>query len=104
VDSLGPILFALVFIAGRILFRETRKSALPDDAELSRQADAYASQGQLQLAEQTLNRLLQRAERKNRSSSIEVGIYLRRLARVKIDQGNPPQHFQFFFVCYQFRN
>jgi len=88
VDSLGPILFALLFVAGRILFRETRKSALPDDAELSRQADAYAAQGQLPLAEETLNRLLQRAQRKNRSNSIEVGIYLRRLARVKIDQGN----------------
>src|SRR5215471_11919316 len=59
VESLGPVLVILVFFVFRSLFQQNRSSSPTDDSDLNRQADAYVAQGNLQLAEQTLNRLLQ---------------------------------------------
>ncbi len=81
----GAILFLVIFLL-RTLFAAGRNPVAPDAADLSRQADIYASQGHFDLAEQAYTRLIQRAQKKDGANSIEVGIYLRRLAQCKMQR------------------
>ena len=88
-DNFGSGYLVLLIFAARALVHFARSSSPPDDVKLSRQAEAYAAQGNFPLAEQSLNRLLQRAQKKHGPNGIELATYLRRLARLNIDAGNP---------------
>src|SRR5215469_2449846 len=70
----------------RSLLAESRNSRVPVEVELSRQADLYAAQGCFDQAETVLSRLIQRAQKKDGQNAIEVGIYLRRLAYLKMQR------------------
>src|SRR5206468_10834959 len=66
------------------------RSPPPEDSESrrSRDVEIYAAQGDFSRAEANLNRLI-KDEEKREANGIATAGYLRRLARLKMDQGDP---------------
>jgi len=81
----GIFLLALIF-ALRALFEHGKNPFVSDAADLNSLANSYAAEGHYDLAEQTFNRLIRAAQKKNGPDGIEVGIYLRRLAEIKMQR------------------
>ena len=79
------VMFILQLV--RLIF-DDRSNPATDPAAINRQAEEFASSGNYAMAEKNLLALVKMAERQDGRDGMAVAIYLRRLAQLKVEQGD----------------
>jgi len=85
-----PALLVTFIIQLVRLLLDGRSNPATDATALNHQAEESASSGNYPLAEKKLLALVNMAERQDGRDGMAVAVYLRRLARLKFEQGDNP--------------
>jgi hypothetical protein len=82
-----PLVIVFIFLLLRLF---SDKSNPDDAAELSSRAEQFAINRNYARAEGILQHLVKTTERRQGKDTLEIASYLRRLARLKMEQGDQP--------------